>query len=94
MKYTTAEISTLIRDVTPILEKENTLIEIQAPITVCGDLHGQFNDLINIFLVLGQPPWKVAYFLRLFKSYVQIKLSSSMFVIITAEPKYSLMSIA
>ena len=27
-----------------------------APIYIVGDIHGQYNDLINIFVTLGRPP--------------------------------------
>uniref|UniRef100_F1L813 Serine/threonine-protein phosphatase n=1 Tax=Ascaris suum TaxID=6253 RepID=F1L813_ASCSU len=61
VKYALVELTTLIRDASVILQNENTLLEVRPPITICGDVHGQFNDLINIFLLLGQPPWKVLY---------------------------------
>ncbi|PAV79780.1 hypothetical protein WR25_11115 [Diploscapter pachys] len=32
-----------------------SLLEIKAPITICGDLHGQFADLHRILAALGQP---------------------------------------
>ena len=44
-----------------IFEKEKNLVEIQIPeeknceITVCGDVHGQYYDLLNIFSINGNP---------------------------------------
>ena len=43
-----------------IFEKDASLVNIKVPedheITVCGDIHGQFHDLKELFRIGGQPP--------------------------------------
>jgi len=39
-----------------IFMNESVLLNIEAPFNICGDIHGQFSDLVRIFKKCGRPP--------------------------------------
>lgn len=43
------EINIICQKVKEILNEESNIEQVEAPLTVCGDIHGQFEDLIELF---------------------------------------------
>ena len=43
--------------VTEIMLEESTVQPVQSPVTICGDLHGQFPDLLELFRNGGECPY-------------------------------------
>lgn len=39
-----------------MLVREGNVQPVQSPVTVCGDVHGQFHDLVELFRIGGELP--------------------------------------
>jgi serine/threonine-protein phosphatase PP1 catalytic subunit len=61
--FTQAECIQLLRQVREVLLSQPALLEIPGPITIVGDIHGQFHDLLRIFDRLQYPPGTTYLFL-------------------------------
>jgi len=55
MEYELSELHQLLDLAKASMQKMPTLVEITAPINVCGDIHGQYQDLMRIFISCGLP---------------------------------------
>ncbi|KAE8449294.1 serine/threonine protein phosphatase Pzh1 [Mollisiaceae sp. DMI_Dod_QoI] len=51
-----AEITSICTRVREILLEQPPLIELEAPVKIVGDIHGQYSDLIRMFEMCGFPP--------------------------------------
>lgn len=56
MDITATDAMTLCNLTREILLSQPMLLELGAPIKICGDIHGQFNDLLRLFEYGGFPP--------------------------------------
>jgi diadenosine tetraphosphatase ApaH/serine/threonine PP2A family protein phosphatase len=50
-----SDIIDILTQLPEVLFQENTLLEIPAPAIICGDIHGQLPDLLELFAVSGSP---------------------------------------
>ena len=46
----------LLQKVQPIFKEQGMLAEVRAPVSICGDIHGQYADLLRLFESHGWPP--------------------------------------
>eukprot|EP01031_Cornospumella_fuschlensis_P044056 gene44056-53862_t len=53
---TETEVKLLCELAKEVLLAESNVQPISAPVTVCGDVHGQLHDLLELFKIGGQPP--------------------------------------
>ena len=51
-----AQILTLLDNMICVFKNEPNLLRVEAPVMICGDIHGQYHDLIRVFEMNGYPP--------------------------------------
>ncbi|XRB04496.1 serine/threonine-protein phosphatase [Pycnococcus provasolii] len=51
-----SEVKSLCHKAMEILVEESNVQRVDGPVTICGDIHGQFHDLMELFAVGGECP--------------------------------------
>jgi len=51
-----SEVKALAERAKEILINESNVVNMRAPVTICGDIHGQFHDLKELFMIGGHIP--------------------------------------
>lgn len=51
-----SQVKALCEKAKEILIHESNVSQVRAPVTICGDIHGQFHDLRELFKIGGHPP--------------------------------------
>ena len=56
VKLEEEEIKFLCTESRAVFMSQPTLLELEAPLKICGDIHGQYYDLLRLFEYGGFPP--------------------------------------
>lgn len=72
----------LCNQVRIVLAEESNVTQVKCPVTVCGDIHGQFIDLKELFTIAGFPPEQNFLFLGDYvdRGYYSVLVASLMFL--------------
>lgn len=55
-ELTELEVSSIIYKSRDIVYEQPVFLELEAPLRICGDVHGQFADVLRLFEIGGRPP--------------------------------------
>ena len=50
------EVFLLCEKIKDLYTESDNIERVQTPVTICGDIHGQFHDLMELFEIAGTPP--------------------------------------
>jgi hypothetical protein len=50
------EIAAILMFVSKIIDQEGSLVEVEVPVKVIGDIHGQYQDMHRLFDLIGRVP--------------------------------------
>ena len=56
VKIPEEQLAKLVRSCRALFLKQPMLLEISAPLNICGDTHGQYFDVLRLFEMGGKPP--------------------------------------
>lgn len=72
-----------------IISKENNVLEVQCPITICGDIFGRFHNLVELFNLGGRIPYTNYIFMGNYinKGYYSIETLSLLLCLKIRYPK-------
>lgn len=56
LQVTEGQLKALCAQTRTVFLSQNSLLELEAPIKICGDVHGQYQDLLRLFEYGGLPP--------------------------------------
>ena len=53
---TAGEIDEVCKQAIEVLRNEENVLRVESPLSICGDVHGDFDNVLEIFDIFGKPP--------------------------------------